>query len=110
MTGPLPSHRVQPTPELFQRAIDVLHERGWAKAKFTTPDGLCLLGACAVAAGFNPDEGAFIVRVYDFLSEVLLDGQSDPQSFLRVTEFYDAAESVGEIIAFLQTAAEEVNR
>ncbi len=117
MSEPLPSHRVQPTPELFREAARIVRERGLAREKFIAPDGsgkVCALGACAVAAGFDPDEGGWMVPVTEFLSSILCQSEEpDSQQFLTVTSHSDHAKDAEEIAAWLEYAAieaEEVNR
>ncbi len=117
MSEPLPSHRVQPSPELFRKAAQIVRKRGLAREKFIAPDGsgkVCALGACAVAAGFEPDEGAWMVPVAEFLASVLWASTApDPQPFLTVTAHNDYAKDAEEIAAWLEYAAieaEGVNR
>jgi hypothetical protein len=111
VTAPLPSHRVQPSPELFRKAAQVVRKRGLAREKFIAPDGsgkVCMLGACAVAAGFDPDEGAWMVPVQEFLSSIVWDSdRPDTQPFLTVTAHNDRAQDAAEVAAFLEYAAIE---
>ncbi len=109
MSEPLPSYRVQPTPELFRNAATVLRERGLSRGKFLDPDGsgaVCALGACAVAGGYEPDEGGYMVPIHNFLAEMLRGGRPDPFSFLTIVALNDAAEDVEEMATFLETAAD----
>ncbi len=109
MSEPMPSYHVRPTPWLFLTAAEVLRERGLSREKFLDPDGsgaVCVLGACAVAAGFHPDEGAYMVQVHDFLAEMLRGGRPDPNSFLTVIRRNDEAEDTEEMATFLETAAD----
>ncbi len=117
MSEPLPSHRVQPSPELFREAAKIIRRRGLAREKFVAPDGsgkVCALGACAVAAGYEPDEGAWMVPVCQFLAGILWESTAqDPQPFLTVTAHNDHAKDAEEIATWLEYAAieaEGVNR
>ncbi len=111
MSEPLPSHRVQPSPELFRKAAQIVRKRGLAREKFIAPDGsgkVCALGACAVAAGYDPDEGAWMVPLHEFLSSILWQSEEpDSYPFLTVTAHNDHAKDAEEIAAWLEYAAIE---
>ncbi len=111
MSEPLPSHRVEPSAELFRRAAQVQRERGLFKDKFVDPNGsgaVCALGAVAVAAGFEPDEGGYMVKIHDFLSSMLMGGRPDAYPFLTVIAQNDHAKSAEEMATFLEAAADYV--
>jgi len=104
--------RVEPTPELFRTAAQILRERGLYREKFIDPDGsgqVCMLGAVGIAAGLDDlDQAAYMVQVQEFLAAVLNGGRPSATPFIRVTEFNDRADDVEQVATFLEMAAEEL--
>jgi hypothetical protein len=64
---------INPTPELFREAAQIIRERGLAREKLVKPDGtVCLMGACGIAAHLpDLDEAAYMTQVHRALAETI---------------------------------------
>jgi hypothetical protein len=50
------------TPEILLKAADVIEARGWIQGAYAHTDGVCALGAIAVAVGIGTSTAAIITN------------------------------------------------